>query len=48
MSFHASAEDIRVDDGHILRARLRNENGDMVDAEMDLNNHIGNNDGVLA
>jgi hypothetical protein len=45
MSFHASAEDIRVDDGHILRARLRNENGDMVDAEMDLNNHIGNNDG---
>lgn len=45
MSFHASAQDIRVDDGHILRARLRNTNGEEVDAEIDLNQFIGNNDG---
>ena len=45
MSFHASAHDIRVDDGHILRARLTNGNGDSVDAEIDLNQIIGNNNG---
>ncbi|KAK4128849.1 Cyanovirin-N [Parathielavia appendiculata] len=45
MSFHASAQDIRVDDGHILRARLTNLNGEEVDAELDLNDYIGNNDG---
>ncbi|KAK3293788.1 CVNH domain-containing protein [Chaetomium fimeti] len=45
MSFHLSAEDTRVDDGHMLRARLRNEEGEMVDAELDLNDCVGNNDG---
>lgn len=45
MSFHLSAEDIRVEDNHILKARLRNENGDWVDAEIDLNQHLGNQDG---
>ncbi|KAF2819206.1 Cyanovirin-N [Ophiobolus disseminans] len=45
MSFHYSAEEIRIDDGHILRARLQNGNGDWVDAEIDLNNHIGNDNG---
>ncbi|KAK1828814.1 CVNH domain-containing protein [Podospora conica] len=45
MSFHASAENIRVDDGHMLRAALRNGNGDLVDAELDLNSVLGNNDG---
>ncbi|RYP44602.1 hypothetical protein DL768_008951 [Monosporascus sp. mg162] len=44
MSFHISAEDITVD-GHILRARLRNEGGDNVDAEINLDDYIGNNDG---
>ncbi|KAJ4288886.1 hypothetical protein N0V88_007219 [Collariella sp. IMI 366227] len=45
MSFHASAQDIRLDDGHMLRARLYNVNGEEVDAEVDLNQFIGNNDG---
>lgn len=45
MSFHLSAEDIRIEDNHILKARLRNENGDWVDAEIDLNQHLGNQDG---
>jgi hypothetical protein len=46
MSFHYSAEDIRVDDGHILRARLQRGDGEWQDAEIDLNNHIGNDNGL--
>jgi hypothetical protein len=45
MTFHYSAEDIRVDDGHMLRARLQNGNGDWVDSEIDLNEHLGNDNG---
>jgi hypothetical protein len=45
MSFHLSAEDIELDDGHILKAKLGNGDGDMVDAEIDLNQFIGNNNG---
>ncbi|RDW83507.1 hypothetical protein BP5796_04998 [Coleophoma crateriformis] len=45
MSFHLSAEDIRIDDGHVLRARLRNEGGELVDTEIDLDRYIGNSDG---
>lgn len=47
MSFHLSAEDIRIDDNHILRARLRTENGDWNDAEFDLNTVLGNQDGMI-
>ncbi|KAK3903789.1 Cyanovirin-N [Staphylotrichum tortipilum] len=47
MDFHASAQDIRVDDGHILRARLNNADGQQVDAEIDLNQFIGNSDGAF-
>jgi hypothetical protein len=45
MSFTQSAANIRVDDGHILRASLRNGNGDNVDAEIDLDKFIGNDNG---
>ncbi|KAI8940655.1 hypothetical protein NX059_001925 [Plenodomus lindquistii] len=45
MTFHYSAEDIRIDDGHILKARLQTADGEWNDAEIDLNNHIGNMDG---
>ncbi|KAJ4366764.1 hypothetical protein N0V83_007289 [Neocucurbitaria cava] len=45
MTFHYSAEDIRVDDGHILRARLQKADGEWNDAEIDLNHHIGNDNG---
>ncbi|KAK3988780.1 CVNH domain-containing protein [Cladorrhinum sp. PSN332] len=44
MSFHLSAEDIRLDDGHILRARLHNGE-EHVDAEINLNDFIGNDNG---
>jgi hypothetical protein len=36
---------IRLDNGHILRARLRNEKGEWVDSEIDLNDCLGNDDG---
>jgi hypothetical protein len=47
MSFNGSAQDIRVEDNHILRARLSKGDGEWVDAELDLNNCIGNNNGRL-
>jgi hypothetical protein len=46
MSFHYSAENIRVDDGHILRARLQRADGEWEDAEIDLDQFIGNVDGM--
>ncbi|KAH7120405.1 CVNH domain-containing protein [Dactylonectria estremocensis] len=45
MSFHLSAEDISLEDGHVLKARLANTDGEHVDAELDLNYYIGNSDG---
>jgi hypothetical protein len=45
MSFHLSAQNVRVEDGHILRATLANVDGEWVDAELDLNSIIGNSDG---
>ncbi|KAF7557891.1 hypothetical protein G7Z17_g273 [Cylindrodendrum hubeiense] len=45
MSFHHSAEDISLEDGHILVAKLGNGDGDMVDATFDLNYYIGNDNG---
>lgn len=45
MSFRQSASNIRVDDGHILRASIQNGNGDWVDAEIDLDGFIGNSNG---
>lgn len=44
MSFHTTSEDIRLE-GHILKARARNGNGDLVDSEINLNDFIGNDDG---
>ena len=44
MSFHSSAEGITVDH-HILRAQLRNEDGNNVEAEINLDDYVGNNDG---
>ncbi|KAE8335811.1 hypothetical protein BDV24DRAFT_143120 [Aspergillus arachidicola] len=45
MSFHLSAEDIQIRDNHILFARLRNGDGDLQDAEINLDEFLGNNDG---
>ncbi|KAJ5795248.1 Cyanovirin-N [Penicillium paradoxum] len=45
MSFHASASNIELEDGHILKAVLRTEDGDEQESTMDLNQHIGNDNG---
>ncbi|KAI9931479.1 hypothetical protein ASPWEDRAFT_37718 [Aspergillus wentii DTO 134E9] len=45
MSFHLTAEDIEIRDNHILVARLQNEEGEFVDADIDLDEHIGNDEG---
>lgn len=45
MSFHQSAEEIEIKDNHILFARLRNEDGDLKDAEINLDEFLGNDDG---
>lgn len=48
MSFHYTAEEgsIRVEDNHILRARLQRADGEWQDAEIDLNQYIGNENGM--
>ena len=46
MSFHETAQNIRIEDGHRLFADLQTESGDWVSAEMDLNTVLGNNDGT--
>jgi hypothetical protein len=45
MSFHGSAQEIRLEDGHILKANLANGDGEWNEVEIDLNNILGNNNG---
>lgn len=45
MSFHESANDIELEDGHILKAKLSYGEDEERDAEMDLNDFIGNDNG---
>ncbi|KAJ0416325.1 Cyanovirin-N [Aspergillus carlsbadensis] len=45
MSFHVSAQNISVEDGHRLVAELQNEDGDYVHAELNLDDVLGNDDG---
>lgn len=44
-NFHESAQDIHVEDGHVLKAVLNNVEGEGVEAEFDLNQIIGNVNG---
>ena len=45
MSFHASAQDISLD-GAVLRANLVNVEGEAVEAQIDLNSLLGNDNGT--
>ncbi|KAI1851206.1 hypothetical protein JX266_003281 [Neoarthrinium moseri] len=47
-NFFATSQDIRLEDRHILRARLQRVDGEWVDAEINLNDHIGNDNGRFA
>ncbi|CAM1510204.1 Fc.00g005390.m01.CDS01 [Cosmosporella sp. VM-42] len=44
-NFHLSAEDISLEDGHILHANVGNGEGDLVESQLDLNYYIGNDNG---
>lgn len=46
MSFHLTAESLRLEENHILIAQLRNADGEFVDSSIDLNTIIGNVDGM--
>lgn len=48
MSFHLTAESLRLEENHILIAQLRNADGELVDSFIDLNTIIGNADGILS
>lgn len=48
MSFHKSGHDIELEDGHILKAVLRDADEEEIEAELDLNYYIGNNDGKFS
>ncbi|KAI5804601.1 Cyanovirin-N [Geopyxis carbonaria] len=47
MSFHLSAENLVLIDGHILQAALRTEDGEMRESQIDLNEFIGNDNGYF-
>lgn len=47
MSFHLTGQDIRIEDDHILVALLQNEDGDYVESSIDLNQFVGNDNGML-
>jgi hypothetical protein len=47
MSFHLSAENVRIEENHILVALLCNADGELKDASIDLDQFIGNNEGAL-
>lgn len=48
MAFHLSAQDVRIDNKHYLRALLSNESGDLIEAEFDLDTVLGNDEGSFS
>lgn len=46
MAFHLSAQDLRVEDKHYLVGQLQNFDGDLVDASINLDEFLGNNNGL--
>lgn len=46
MSFHLTAQDIRVENNHTLVGKLQNQAGDYVESSIDLNRFLGNNNGT--
>lgn len=48
MSFHLTAQDIRVEDNHILVALLQNDDGEWNESAIDLDQFIGNDNGTYS
>lgn len=46
MAFHLSAQDLRVEDKHYLVGQLQNSDGHLVDASINLDEFLGNNNGL--
>lgn len=46
MSFHETAREVRIEDDYVLVAELRNDNGDYVTARLNLNEVLGNFNGM--
>lgn len=47
MTFLSSAQDVRIEDDHILKGQLQNVEGEWEDAEIDLDQFIANDNGRL-
>ncbi|KAI1411087.1 cyanovirin-N family protein [Hypoxylon sp. FL1857] len=47
-NFFATSQNIRLEDGHYIRASLQKVDGEWVEAEINLNDHIGNENGRFA
>jgi hypothetical protein len=47
MSFMLTAKNVHLVDGHILKAVLIDEDGGSCEANLDLDDYIGNNEGLL-
>lgn len=41
-----SAENIRTDGDHVLVAQLKNDDGELIDSSIDLDEILGNDDGM--
>lgn len=48
MSFVETANDLHLEDDHVLVGQLQDDDGELRDASIDLNEVIGNNEGVSA
>lgn len=46
MTFAHSSQNLRVEEGHVLRGQLQNVEGHWIDAELDLDDFIGNDWGT--
>lgn len=46
MAFHLSAQDLRIEDNHNLVGQLQNTEGEFVDASINLDEVLGNEDGL--
>lgn len=47
MAFHLSAQDLRIEDNHHLVGQLQNTEGEFVDASINLDEVLGNEDGLF-
>lgn len=47
MAFHLSSQDLHIDENRYLIGQLQNSDGEYIDASIDLDQFLGNNDGLF-